>query len=283
MFGKEKKDKNLVSDFDDSDIFADFSWDQKLKEEVKEFNIKQKRDLFDLIEVFSWIFRAINLLLFIVVFVLFWYVYIQKDDKFSNSAIIDPICFLFVWDENIKEKDLCSSISYTSNYYKNKVKDLKESQFKKIFSIIWEVYKSENFTKSREVVFLKDNLDKRLMPIQILNNFNKLLSDFNWDQKKITCENLSINSENILEANCKASKDWWKNDLDWFSYDNKKYFWSSISLTISFLNYISKSGSNFSLTEKQKDFSSETASWSLDVNTTNFNLKLKYSNTNLAL
>jgi len=25
MFGKEKKDKSLASDFDDSDIFADFS------------------------------------------------------------------------------------------------------------------------------------------------------------------------------------------------------------------------------------------------------------------
>lgn len=283
MFGKEKKDKSLASDFDDSDIFADFSWDKKLKEEVQEFEKEQKRDLFDILNIFSWLFRTVNLLLFVLIFIWVWYTYIQKDETFSNSTIIDPLCFIFVWDDNIKEKDLCSSITYTSNFYKNKVKELKDRQFKEVFSIIGDVYKSENFINSRDVIFLKDNFNKRLKPTEILNSFNKLLSDFNINKKSITCDNISIDKDSILQANCTSYKNWWTDDVNWLNFDNKKYFWSSISLASSFLDYVSRSNTNFSLLEKQKDFSSESDSWSLDSSTTKFSLKLKYITNNLSL
>lgn len=293
MISEEKKDKSIssISDFDDSGIFSDFSWDKDLKKEVQSFKNEQKRDWFDILNIFSWIFKSINLILIIVCLLWFWYIYIQNDEKFSDSSLIDPICFVFIGDDNIKEWSLCSSVQYTLDSYKSKIKELKDSQFKKIFSIIGEVYKSENFLNSKEIVFLKNNLEKKLKPTEIIDNFNKLTIEFNalnnktslnWDS--IICDNLSINNENILKADCSSYANWWEKNIESFNLDiNKKYSWSSISIANSFLNYISRQNTNFSLEERQKDFSLETNSWSLNQNITKFNLKLKYNKTNLSL
>lgn len=285
MFGEEKNDKNTNSwaGFDDSDIFADFSWDKKLKEEVQDFKAIQKRDVFDFLSMLSWILKFFNVILFIVVFFSIGYIYIQKDPAFSESSLIDPVCFIFLWDNNIKEWDLCSSVSYTSNSYKNKINDLKNSQFKKIFSIIWDVYKSESFINSREIVFLKNNLNERLKPTKVLNDFTKLVWDFNKNKINIVCDNLSIDSDNILKASCESYSNWWKKDINWFNSDDKKYYGSSISLANSFLNYVSKSSTNFSLVDRQKSFSIEEGSWSFNESTTKFDLKLKYTNNNISL
>jgi Txe/YoeB family toxin of Txe-Axe toxin-antitoxin module len=62
--------------------------------------------------------------------------------------------------------------------------------------LIEQIYKTENFIKSKEVVFLDTITKTKLRPLEILEAFDKL--KYNYDnnlQERIKCEDFSISSE----------------------------------------------------------------------------------------
>lgn len=294
MFNKDNKDPNLdkktsdvVSDFDDSDIFSDFSWDKELTSDIKAFKDNEKRDIFDTISIFSSTFKLLNFILLIVIFILYLYTYIQKSNEYVNYSILDPFCYILLWDVPPKNWESCSSVSAMSDYYKKEIESIKSKQAKEIVPVFSNLYKSENIFNSKEIVFLKNNKENRLKPLTILNEFQALKNNFSFDNKSIVCDNIVINSENILSANCEAFAAWWKKEISIYkSWENKsidnlnKVYWSSISLANSFIDYISIA-KNFSLIERQKSFTSNEIDSDQYRESTSFSIKLKYTNNNL--
>jgi hypothetical protein len=91
-----------------------------------------------------------------------------------------------------------------SKVYENKLVKLKEEQANNIIPVLTNIYKVENFLNSKEVVFLNENKDKRLKPLVILKDFQEIKNSFSNDNKSIICDNVTINSDSILNAECTA-------------------------------------------------------------------------------
>jgi hypothetical protein len=90
------------------------------------------------------------------------------------------------------------------DYYNTQLNNLKTQQTSSIIPILINLYKTENIFNSKEVVFLTDKKEKRLKPRLILNEFKDIKNNFSYDDKSIVCDNIVINSENMLTADCDA-------------------------------------------------------------------------------
>lgn len=280
-------EKNLNSETSSvetsKNIFDEFSTDSSLINEVEKLKEEQTKDMFYYLSMISKVFQKIFILILVFFIFSYWFIFIQKNETFSDNALIDSVCFLFS-DSSIEKPEwttYCSSISYVKSYYKNKLTLLKQEQSKKILENLVKIYEQENFTKTKEMSFLINKWKETSWILQILEKFNTLKNDFWWiDKSRIQCEKLEINFTNkTLNMKCISYSQWYERWIIWFSW-KKNYdeiWWTSISIANSFLNYIEKNSSDFTLTERQKIFSSENVIWETNwyTNKTSFDVILK--------
>lgn len=275
----EEKSKKEDSTWDN--IFNDFDTDKSLKTEVSKLTKENNKDFYFYIKGISKVFQILFWIMLILV-VLFWtYVYIQKNEKFNNQSILNPICFLFNWELELWWN--CSSISYLENELNNKFDKISDGQAKNIWEILEKIYVEKNYLNTKDILFLKNKSVDKLKVIEILSKFDELKDNYTWKIKnKIMCDNVTIDKkEKILKASCEAFSMWFENNIigfDWTSIWNaNKVKWTSISLANSFLNYIEKEGSkDFILLENQKTFTNEKFIWEdWYTKKTKFDLKLK--------
>lgn len=279
------EEKDVFDTIDSSNIFDEFeTWE--LKEELKASKPIEKKNLYDYLSIAAWIFSTIFWSCLFFVWGVYGYVNIQENTELDNSSILAPICKVFIWNiPNANTNWNCTSISYLENKYSKDLEELKKEQFSDSLVLIEQIYKTENFIKSKEVVFLDTITKTKLRPLDILEAFDKL--KYNYDsnlQERIKCENFSITSEWILNASCTAYSGWYETNIKWFDgTDNQRVSWTSISIANSFLNYIEKQSDNFTLLDRQKTFKSEWvfAEYSYITKKTDFELSLQYNSDNL--
>jgi hypothetical protein len=94
------------------------------------------------------------------------------------------------------------------------------------------------------------------------------------------CKDIEIDSKNNFKANCEAYSTEWDEILwnDWV----EKVNWTSISVAVSFRNYIQSKSTNFTLINKTKSFSQEATNFWFYIYKTNFILEMKYNGDNLS-
>ena len=279
-----KEDINFEKEIDSSNIFEWFEDENNLKQEVKNINESESKDILYYIHNI-WKFLEISFFcLFFITSIVYWYIYIQKNETIINSNSLDPFCNMILWDI-INTDTYCSSIFALNKKYSSEYENLKVKQTEQIIEILWDVYEIENFTKSKDVVFLLNETQNKLRPMKILEEFDNIKRNYDVDKDKIKCYNVMISKGNILSAKCEASSSWFESIL-WFEGNSKsKVKWTSISVASSFLNFIEKTSKNFTILNKQKVFSSSNEIWDDDgfKKKTVFDIELKYISSNLSL
>jgi hypothetical protein len=212
---------------------------------------------------------------------LFSYIYIQNNNNLRNSNILDPFCSIFLWKIH-NEDTFCSSVSSLKWTYTEKLSSLEKTQLNDILTILEKLYEVENFTKTKEVLFLTDKTNSKLKVLSILEEFDNIKNEFDKvDKQKVQCSSFIIDSnKKILSMNCIAYSAWYEKWLRWFDGTTEVSLkWSSLSIANSFLNFIDKQSDIFTIIDRQKVFRSETTLWEKTdfTNKTMFNLKLTYN------
>lgn len=276
-----EKNSDLNKEIDSSNIFDEFAQEPTLVNEVNRLKNENSKDKFYYLSKSAQVLQTFFWILFFLLILLVSYIYIQNKEDFKNSNLLDPICFVFLWD--IKNEDsFCSSISSLNKTYKDKFEEVKATQVKETLSILEAVYQVENFTKTKEILFLSDKSENKLKVLKILEEFDNIKNWFDKiDKQKIQCFWLSIDwTKKTLSMNCSAYSSWYERWFKWFNAEvDNSIKWTSISIANSFLNYISKTSNIFSIEDRQKIFKSESILWEKTdfTNKTNFSLKLKYN------
>lgn len=267
---------------DEINIFDEFNADNSLEKDVEWLNKENNKDMFYYLNFYWKILQILFFTFFLVILFVWGYVYIQKNDKLQSQSFLNPLCFVFMWEIPYSDTN-CSSIAYTDIFYKEKLTDLKDTFAEKIIDIMPKVYENESFLRTKEVSFLLDKTTERLNILQVIENFDKLKSSFNWiDKKRLVCNNYSINTEdNIMSVDCKAYSKWYEKSIIGFSWEKTDELlkWTSISVASSFLNYIDKNSDYFSLLDKEKMFSLNPIIWEYGyTKETSFSISLKINN-----
>lgn len=274
------EEKDILESIDSSNIFDEFeTWE--LKEEFHAKKPKEKKDLYDYISMVAWILSTIFWIGLFVVWGIFWYVNIQENEELNDSSILNPVCSIVVWKTPLPNSWNCMSITAMETVYSKQLSELKWKQASEILSLLVEIYKTENFNKSKEVVFLNDRTKNKLKVLNILNKFDSLR--YNYDplnMQRIQCSGFNITDDLMLTTSCEAFSSNFEKDIKWFDgTDNEKISGTSISVANSFLNYIDKQSEEFTLIDRQKSFNSERifSEYTKFTKRTTFDLTLQYS------
>jgi hypothetical protein len=268
-----------------TNIFDDFINEnsQEAKDLAKE---KEAKNLYDYIAmVWKWL-QTLFVIALITVAVLFWYVFIQnsESDTFANSQILDPFCFFITGDVRAVNASYCSPVTYTKNSYEAKLRALKDEQARGILANLSVLYERENFLKWKDVSFIIEETRNRMRVIEILNRFDALKKEYLWTNKtKIQCGNMNLSGiDRTLEVTCDAYSQGYEGQIIWYTWDRNDtdVSWTSLSVANSFLNYIEKSSTDFTMIDRQRLFSIENVVgdiWNTTgyTNRTTFNFKLK--------
>ena len=270
----------------ETNIFDEFNQDESLLDEVDQIKKEKSRDMyFYLNKIWNYL-KVIFVIFLVFLAIIYLYINIQNtvyiDDKVDNQ-LLWPFCFVLL--NNVSNNlTFCTSISTLNNEYSGKLNDLKKKQVKDILWTLERLYKIENFTKTKDIIFLKDKTHNKLDVINILEKFDDLKNNFDKiDKQKIECSWISIdNDTHLLTMNCSAYSIWYENKIRWLDWKkdvNSLLSWTSISIANSFLNYISLESKYFTLIDKQKLFKSTNVIWLKTgfTNKTDFKLKLKYN------
>lgn len=267
--------------FEDLNIFNEISENSFQKTDSD--NIKKSKDIYDYIIFYSWVVKIINYLLFIVILLFWTYIFIQKSESFYQNSYLNLFCPIFMGSkasDYISWSD-CSSISTYNWEITKKLDGLKQEQFWKIINLIPKIYELKS-SNTKEKDFLLSKTRDRLKVLNIIEEFEKLKNDYSYDDRsKIVCKNIEINSENVFKANCEAYSTVWEDEIVWSNW-KEKIKGTSISVALSFLNYIQTQSTSFTLTNKQKTFNQESSSVGFYVYKTAFNLEMKYTWDNLS-
>lgn len=273
-------DAEKNNNFEDLNIFNEISENSFQRNDSD--NIKKSKDIYDHLSFYSGIFKFFNYLLFIVVLLFWTYIFVQRSDSFYQNSYLNLFCPMFMWSkasEYIAWQD-CSSIKTYNEKITKDLDTLKQTQFWKIVELIPKIYELRS-SNTKEKDFLLSKTRDRLKVLNIIEEFEKLKSDYNFvDRNKIICKNIEIDSNNIFRANCEAYSTEW-DEIVWSDW-KEKVNGTSISVAVSFLNYIQTQSTNFSLVNKQKTFSQETTNFGFYIYKTNFNLEMKYTWDNLS-
>jgi hypothetical protein len=275
------EEKDILDSIDSSNIFDEFeTWE--LKEEFHAKKSKEKKDTYDYISIAAWVLSTIFWIGLFLVGGFFWYVSIQENKELNNSSLLNPICSIIVWTTPLPNDSHCMSISVMDEVYNTKLTNLKDQQASEILSLLVEIYKTENFNKSKEVIFLNDRSKNKLKILSILNKFDNL--KYNYDplnMQRIQCNDFTITDDLMLKTSCVAFSNNYEKDIKWFDgTDNEKISGTSISVANSFLNYIDKQSDDFILIDRQKSFKSEGifSEYTNFSKKTTFDLTLQYTN-----
>lgn len=285
---KEKKDSSHQENYTEN-IFEELSWELDFGKDAP-WNQSKKKQPQDYMKIGITVFSILNVILILFFAFSLLYVKVQKNPENTSKSIMDPFCFLILWD--LREKNLsdsCSSLTSLNNAYAWKIEEIKNQFATKMEALFLDLYTIENFGFSQEVSFLMDNKTNKMKIIDMLNDFDKLKNDYAaWDKKQVECNSIKVNSDNTLTMSCEVySSSWDRVDIGnglwivWDTWDRKNSLieWTSISAAASFLNFIEKNSSyNFQIIEKQKIFGAEVVwEWPY-VRKTKVDLKLKYNN-----
>ncbi|MDP2396330.1 MAG: hypothetical protein Q8S84_07930 [bacterium] len=72
--------------------------------------------------------------------------------------------------------------------YKTRLENAQQMQIKGILGILEKLYEVENFTKTKEIIFLSDKSNNKLKVLEILEKFDNIKNQFNAvDKQKIQC------------------------------------------------------------------------------------------------
>lgn len=278
------------NDFDNSNIFNELSQDADIENTIKELKEVEERGLYYYLWFYSNIIKFVNYFLFFIIVVFFIYNYVQKSDTLYQNSYLDLVCPLVLWQEvsdNLTSDWIsCSSVSsFLVNYKKDNLDTLEKSQYNKIISLLPDVYAQKLLFKSKDISFILNKNSERLEVFAMLSDFDELIKSYDYvDKNKVKCESITIDSEGILRTTCIAFSTDWDEWILWYDPEDKnsKVNWTAISVASSFLNYIEKSSTKFTLLDKQKKFSL----WSVEdigfyTASTNFTLELKYNWNNL--
>lgn len=270
---------------DESDIFEWFASDEQLIQDVHEFEQNQSKDIYDYANIAWNSFKIMNLIILLLLLVSGIYLYIQKNESFSELAIFNPICNILLWDVELKSGS-CASVSYAYNQFTTNLENTKSEQFLMISDIIQPLYLSTDFINSWEVVFLYDKSKSRLKPSQILEEFDRLRNEFETaDKSALECWNIEI-KDNQFSAKCDVYSSDWDRSIVLPNGEKSQNAWgTSISIASSFLDYIQNNSSLLQVSEKPNYFSAENISGENGGYTkkTTFFLQLEYNNSILSL
>lgn len=268
---------------DSSNIFDEFESDSNLVDEVNKIKEDRDRDMFyyltkgwQVLQVMFWAGLISTLLAFT-------YVSIQTNPEFRDSSVLDPFCFVFLWDlQTTSDASFCSSVAALKQTHETKLTNLKQKQANDILPVLERIYEVENFTKTKEVLFLVDKTKNKLRVLDILREFDNLKTEYDKvDKQKIQCNGISINAqENVISMKCSAYSAWYERGLRGLDGTLQTPLkWTSVSIANSFLNYIDKTSEVFTVVDRQKMFKSEnTLGEKSDfTNKTDFALKLQYN------
>lgn len=288
----DNKEKNISSSQENytENIFEELSWELDFGKDKPESSQSRKKWPEDYMKIWITTLSIFNVI-FVVFFALsFLYVQVQKNTDYAWKSMLDPFCFLVLWDLQEKNTfDSCSSIASLNNSYSSKIEEIKTQLATKMESIFLDLYTIENFWFSQEVSFLMDNKVNKMKIIDILNDFDKLKNDYAaGDKKQVDCNSIKVTSDNVVSMTCDVySSSWERADIgnglwivgDTWDRKNSLVEGTSISAAASFLNFIEKNSAyNFQLIEKQKIFDSQVVwEWPY-VRKTTVDLKLKYNN-----
>jgi hypothetical protein len=223
--------------------------------------------------------QSIFVIFLVVLLIIYWYITLQKSEGVSDYNILDPFCGFILGDIYYPEwTTYCSSITYTKNSYERKLSELKDEELKWILTNLATLYERENFLKWKDITFILEESENKLKITEVLDKFDSLKREFlSYDKSKIQCRNMFINSiERTLEVTCDAYSQGYESWIIWFSWNiNEKVSWTSLSVANSFLNFIEKKSSDFTLVDRQKAFSIENTFWAWYTKKTKFDIKLK--------
>ena len=280
---KEENEDNIENN--DSNIFDDFNQDDSLIDEIDQIKKERDKDLFYYVDKAWSIMQVLFILSLLGVSITYWYIYIQNKvfiEKKDNQ-VLEPFCTLLL--DNIHyDWSFCTSISTLKSDYEFKLENTKKDQIADILNILQSLYKIENFTKTKDVVFLKDKTSSKLQILKILEEFDNLKTEFDKvDKEKIQCRSITITEKTkTLSMDCVAYSAWYEKWIRWFNWKNDAdslVKWTSVSIANSFLNYITLESKQFTIINRQKIFKSDSVIWVKTgfTNKTSFNLNLKYN------
>jgi len=281
---EEKKDE--LEEEKSLNIFDDFNQDDSLLEEVDQIKQDRDRDIYYYFAKAWKVLQVIFVLWLLLVAILYSYIYVQNKIytwESKDNQLLWPFCFILL---NWVDYDLndCTSIATLKDDYTNKLSDVKVKQSKQILNVVKWVYEIENFTKTKDVIFLNDKTEWKLKVLKILEEFDNLKNEFaSVDKQIIQCQNIKIDQvKEVITMNCNAYSAWFESWIRWFDGKNEpgSYVkWTSISIANSFLNFISLESKTFTIIDRQKLFKSDSIVWSKTgfTSKTPFVLKLKYN------
>lgn len=285
----ESNENSQIDNLSEANIFSELSWelDFWLKKEEK---VEVKKDKLYYIKLAWKVMLYINIAFWSILFLFYIFLSVQNSNLFYSKSYLDPFCFIILSDDEKNTWDYCSSVSSLLTDYENKINLLTKDTSKKLSWLIWDLYSIENFVNSKEINFLAENKNSRLLVLNMLNDFDNLKNDFTWmDKKKISCNDIKVYKDSTMQVVCDVNSSSWEISswnwewIVWFSWDRKQWTidGSSITIAASFLNFIERNPwYNFQLIEKQKDFKADSIAWDETsyVKKTTIKFKLKYNN-----
>ncbi len=268
------------NNFEDLNIFNEITQNSTIKGDSS--IIKNEKDVYDYLSFYTGVFKIANYLLFIVLLVFSTYIFIQKSESFYQSPYLNLLCPLFLWSEanDYIAWENCSSIKTYNEKITNDLNAINSNHFNKIVEIIPKIYELTS-SNTKEKDFLVSKTRDRLKVLNIIEEFEKMKSEYVYnDKNKIICKDIVIDSKNTISANCNAYSTEW-DEIVWYE-GMEKVRGTSISVAVSFLNYIQTKSNKFTLLNKQKSFSQEATNFDFYIYKTSFDLEMKYNWDNLS-
>jgi hypothetical protein len=262
-------------------IFDDFSIDDNLKKEVQSEEQKASKDIFFYLWKTNIVFSGLNVILVLLLIIASSYIFIQRISTPWMYSFLEPLCSIFVWRADIYNA-WCSSVTYALNDYNIILQNEEKSQADILIPLVQDIYAIEDFFTSRRVTFALDTSVSRLRPLEILESFDLLQSDFApIDKLEVFCPEISINNVGVIDFTCQAHSSNWDRSLtrlqDGIRIQTEDIWGTSISKAINFIDFIENSPwSRFRIIERPLSFSAESVQFWNYTRRTSFRFTAEY-------
>lgn len=281
---KDTKSPEIDGTAKQDNIFDELSSNIDIKNEVEKQENRKDKWVFYYLKLGSSGLIVFNMLLFFFIILFSAYSYIQGTTTARNFSFLSPVCKVFI--SKFNENGSCYSVNYLLTQEKENLESLKEKQAFEIASIFWDLYSFENFHLSKKMVFLLERSANRLEPTKIILAFDELKNRYSSvDKSEISCNELEVSQDNILEMNCDVYSSDWDTKIVTFK-DGIKTFkqWggTSISKAVSFIDFLKNyEESPFRVLEQNNTFTSEEVQLPPYTQKTSIELSLEYNTFNI--
>jgi len=268
--------KNKNPDINSENIFDEFIQPEEIKTEIEKNDLDTQKDIYYYLKKISTVVLFCNVFLFLWFIVSLGYIYIQNNSERTEYSFLTPVCNLILWSKEITP-GTCFGISPILNEYSSKLQELQLQQSSDILPLLGEKYWLENFNLSRKIAFILEKWENRLMPLDILSDFDEMKDTFSaTDKSEISCYNMSI-VDDMLSMTCDSFSSDWNTDILWVDdtvLKTRDWWGTSISKASSFINFLENySETPFIIVDKPEFYNSETTTGPYTRKTT-FNFTL---------